>query len=533
MVDAGRISTALAMVIAGLLALSSAALAAPKASVVLYSDPEDYIGLGRPEFLSAPRDRIQVDGDSGYLRVGVLSKAGESYRLDFEAPDERTLTRGIYTRAHGSHPDPGRPSIEIGGEGRGCNQHAGEFEVKDVALDARGEISRLWVVFAHHCELRTPAVFGEVRIGQRIDRAPLVPAPAVVRWPDLDPGRRSTDVPVNVTARRRLTIRSATLAGDGRRAFAIVRDGCSGTRLGAGRSCTVTMRHAPDAAGTRVAALRLTDSAGRRRDVALEGFQHGGRTRLAVQSEPGGEVWPAGDWSYGWSDSIFHLAGDGASAGVVVNRTPDDGWRVNLQPREGEALAVGNYPDAQGGNPLSAAQPYMEVSGQLRDCREDPLGAFTIREITFHPDGGLRTLGADFEQRCEGQSGALRGTVEYRVDDPVARPPWLVPSRLPKPAPQAGACEERARDVDTNLLRGTARSERLRGWVLRDAIFGGSGDDRIWGREGADCLDGGPGDDRLDGGPGTDMLRCGPGADVARAGAGDSTRDCERVIRVK
>ena len=530
MVKAGPFSAALAVAMVGLLAIPGGAFGAPRGSVVLYSDPEDYVGLGTPEFLSAPRDRIQVNGDSGYLRVEVRSKAGESYNLEFEAPDDRTLTRGVYTRAHGSHPDPGRPSIEISGEGRGCNQHAGEFEVRDVALDARGEISRLWVVFAHHCEARVPAMFGEVRIGQKIDVAPLVPAPAVVRWPALDPGRSSTDVPVNLTARSRLTIRSATLVGEGRRAFAIVGDRCSGAKLGAGRACSVTVRHAPDAAGTRLASLRITDSAGRRRDVALQGFQHGGRTRLVVHSEPGGEVWPAAEWAYGWSDSIFRVGGGGAGARVLVNRTPHDGWRVELTPRRGEALTVGNYPDARG--PVASAEhPAMDVSGQNRNCRDHARGSFTIKEITLHPDGGLRTLGADFEQRCEGQSGALRGTVAYRVDDSTRRPPWLVPSALPKRAPQGGLCEQRGREVDTNLLRGTARSERVRGWVLADAIFGGAGGDEIWGREGDDCIDAGPGNDRIDGGPGADVLRCGPGTDVARAGRGDTTHDCERVIR--
>ena len=522
---AGLLPAALVAVLMGFLSLPGQANGAPKGSVVLYSDPEDYIGLGTPELLSAPRDRIEVDGDSGYLRVGIRSEAGQFYDFEFEAPDNRTLTRGTYPRAHSIHPDPGRPGIEIRGEHRGCNRIEGEFEVKDVALDARGEVSRLWVVFAHHCEGRLPAAFGEIRIGQKVDEAPLVPVPSVVRWPDLDPGRSSTDVPVTVTARRRLTVRSAKLAGSGRRAFAIVRDGCSGKKLRAGRSCSVTVRHAPGAAGTQAAALRLTDSAGRRRDVALQGFQHGGRTRLVVQSDPGGEVWPAGDWTYGWSDSLFNVGGNRGSGRAIVNRTPEDGWRIELAP-----LAPGDYTDARGPGP-AAGHPYMDVSGQGKSCRDQALGAFTIREATFHPDGELRTLGADFEQRCEGQPGALRGTVEYRVGDTVARPPWLVPSTLPKPAPQSGVCEEHGRKVDTPLVLGTARSERLRGWTLSDAVFGGSGDDAIWGREGDDCLDGGPGDDTLDGGPGRDVLRCGPGADVARAGTGDTTRDCERVIR--
>jgi hypothetical protein len=46
-------------------------------------------------------------------------------------------------------------------------------------------------------------------------------------------------------------------------------------------------------------------------------------------------------------------------------------------------------------------------------------------------------------------------------------------------------------------------------------------------------LSGGTGNDVIYGGPGPDKIGCGPGRDTAYVGRDDTTRDCERVIRVR
>jgi hypothetical protein len=75
----------------------------------------------------------------------------------------------------------------------------------------------------------------------------------------------------------------------------------------------------------------------------------------------------------------------------------------------------------------------------------------------------------------------------------------------------------------TNLLIGTAASERLRGTPRGDNITGGGGDDRIHGLAGKDCINGKGGDDILRGGRDVDSVDGGSGHDRVIGGAGRGT----------
>jgi Ca2+-binding RTX toxin-like protein len=66
-----------------------------------------------------------------------------------------------------------------------------------------------------------------------------------------------------------------------------------------------------------------------------------------------------------------------------------------------------------------------------------------------------------------------------------------------------------------------------------DAVSAGPGNDVVRGGAGNDTLSGGTGNDVIYGGPGLDKIGCGPGRDTAYVGRDDTTRDCERVIRVR
>jgi PKD domain/RTX calcium-binding nonapeptide repeat (4 copies) len=120
-----------------------------------------------------------------------------------------------------------------------------------------------------------------------------------------------------------------------------------------------------------------------------------------------------------------------------------------------------------------------------------------------------------------------------------------------------GLSAQVARDVEVGLRpgrcanrrRGTALSDRVKGFKAGDRIEGLGGDDRLSGGAGQDCLFGNGGDDRLSGGAGRDLLKggagndridlrgggrdrgdCGPGKrDRARADRRDRLRRCELV----
>jgi hypothetical protein len=212
-------------------------------------------------------------------------------------------------------------------------------------------------------------------------------------------------------------------------------------------------------------------------------------------------------------------------------------------------------------------------------------GRFTVNEATFNPNGTLRSFGADFEQHCEGEEPALRGTFEYRIGNTVPLAPWMAsdagysgevvslppdssptdtagtgetstdqsaaaprsePATSPESSPtQTSASSEplaapalsappvmrpvacgRLQTAQLTPLRGTAGVDRILGTSRAELIVSGAGDDNIAGRGGDDCIHAGSGNDSIDGGAGADWLDGGSGRDILRGGAGRDMLDC-------
>src|SRR4051794_39277467 len=151
-----------------LVALPAVAHAASVTSVVMYSDAGDYIGGGQHRLYTPASSSITVSGGpNGELDVNVSGGAsGDYFTLTFAAPPGQTLAPGVYVDAQRTpFRTAGHPGIDIYGSGRGCNEDAGRFEVKDIATGADGKVTRLWLVYEQHCEGGTAALFGEGRVG--------------------------------------------------------------------------------------------------------------------------------------------------------------------------------------------------------------------------------------------------------------------------------------------------------------------------------------------------------------------------------
>jgi hypothetical protein len=190
---------------------ASGARAASLDEVVMYSDSGDYIGGGQMRVYHPGNGRISVGGSTSYLTVSVSGGSlGDAYSMDFAAPPGHVLTPGVYDDAQRApFRESGRPGIDISGDGRGCNEDAGRFEVKAFDVSPAGVLQRLWIVYEQHCEGGTAALFGEVRLGVGGGSGPLATAPTIVRWPVRDQGSPGTVVPVSFGATRRPTRRSA------------------------------------------------------------------------------------------------------------------------------------------------------------------------------------------------------------------------------------------------------------------------------------------------------------------------------------
>src|SRR3954451_6243625 len=282
------------------LALPVFAHAAQVDEVVMFSDPGDYIGGGGVRLYTPPNSTISVSGSTAYLQVSVSGGTnGDSYWMEFAAPYGQSLAPGVYDRAQRApFHEAGRPGIDIGGDGRGCNTIAGRFEVKDLAVTSDGVLQRLWIVYEQHCEGGTSALFGEIRLGEPGPVGTGGVAPAIIRWPTSDVGKLATVVPATIVATGPMQLTGAALGGANPGDFGIRLDECTGKALVAGQSCQVWVRYQPTTAGTRLATLHVRDSAGADYPVDLQGFSYGGRTRVAWTSDAGDSIGQGKPWNY-------------------------------------------------------------------------------------------------------------------------------------------------------------------------------------------------------------------------------------------
>jgi RTX calcium-binding nonapeptide repeat (4 copies) len=480
-----------------------------------------------------------IDGDSREVRVYVIDPDDRDYSFWFAAPPPALLTTGVYDRAMRATPVRGRPGIYVSRPYASCNTYDGRFEIKDFALGPDGVPVRLWVVFEYRCDHYKPE-FGEIRYGMPSE-GPVVSVPSVLRWGAHVFG--TPRVPVAVTLRASAPTQLAQARIDGMHAgeFAIEDDACSGRTLATGESCVVHVRFVPQGPGARFALLDMGAV-----QTQLQGFSHGGLTRLEIEGATRRHVFtPADSW--------FEVTGNANSTGFYV-AGQGTGAVGRFEAPFTDPLAPGRYTGSRGNTTEPMPQPYPRSVVQWPECSGSG-GEFTITDVSQYPDGAARSLGVEFVQPCSPDNAIreLRGSFAYRVGDTTTPAPWMS-GGAPEPAGTGSGAQRLAsgwtpasqRCSGTPLL-GSPRSNRLRGTRGGDRIVARGGNDRILGGRGDDCLHGGAGRDRVDGGPGADLVRggpgrdvlvggpgrdrldCGAGRDLARVGPGDRTRGCERV----
>ena len=423
----GRLVGGLALALLAL-AFSGGAAAAPPppatvSHVTMFSDPGDYIGGGVPRFFVSGADSISVSGNASSVAVAVSGGPyGDSFTLTFAAPPGQTLHPGLYTGAQRtSFRQAGHPGIDISGSGRGCNEDGGRFDVKDLATDRRGNVTRLWLTYEQHCENGQPSLFGEVQLAA--PAGSLLAVPDQVWWPDTFLGGVGTAVPVVFLNKgtSTVTVSSTTLAGVGSDSFALSSNACTGATLPPGAGCRLYVRFVPGVAGPRVAALTLTTTSGVATNVQLDGAGTGGRTALTMTSDAGDYI--GAGLSYSYTPTSANLSASGGTEGVHGSVDAADGswWYLDFVPAAGDVLTAGSTYTATR-YPFNGSGPGMAVSGNGRGCNT-LTGSFTVNSISTALDGSLLSASIGFEQHCEGATPALHGTFEYRAPTGDVTPP--------------------------------------------------------------------------------------------------------------
>jgi hypothetical protein len=520
------------------------AAAATSDAVTMFSDG-DYIGGGEQRLYTPANASISVGGSTSYLTVTVSGGTrGDAYDLDFAAPPGQVLVPGVYDKAQRApFREAGRPGIDISGDGRGCNEVAGRFEVKAFSVSSAGTLEQLWIVYEHHCEGGGAALFGEVRLGVPGPSGAAASAPSVVRWPAVDLGGAGSAVPVTVVATSTVQIGPAAITGADAGAFSLRLDDCSGRTLEAGGTCEVWVRFTPSAPGTRQAALRIP-AGGAVHETVLQGFSYGGVTRVHMRSDPGDYIGQGQTWDYSAANARIGASGSRQGVGFGLDSADGDWWYATFVPGQGDILVPGATYSATR-SPFNGTGPGMSVDGEGRGCNELS-GTFKVTDLRFEADGTLRSVGIDFEQHCEHMTPALRGSWEYRKGDTTPLPPWMIaglgsygppvqiggslqpPARTPSGAPPASQPPAQSTPAppctagaaaELPLRRGSRRADRLRGTRRAERILAGPGADRISAGGGRDCVNAGAGTDRVRGGRGADLLFGAGGADVLLGGA--------------
>jgi hypothetical protein len=170
-----------------ILLLSAAALGvaadamAGTTSILLNSDPGDYIGQGQVLFF-AEGDGVftaRTNFDNGVSIAFNTPTFSHFWYLDFAAPNSQALTLGTYTNAtRFPFQDPSQPGLSVAGDGRGCNMLTGSFTVLEISYGTSGDVSAFRATFEQHCEGAAPALRGEVRFNATI--AVVLSAPSAV-----------------------------------------------------------------------------------------------------------------------------------------------------------------------------------------------------------------------------------------------------------------------------------------------------------------------------------------------------------------
>jgi len=424
---------ALFAVLVSLCFWAPAALAAPATgSVTVVGETGSYVTGGHAYRFDSDSGSVSLSS-AGYTNgpsVAAVEASGDgsTFWLSFAAPAGQTLQTGEYANAT-RYPfeTAGQPGIDVTGNG-GCNEEFGSFDVRDVHLDASGNVDRLWLVYEVRCESTGAAdVFGEVRLNEPATGSAAYSEPTTVQWPGIDLARPARVVPVRIFAGATdRTVASVALTGPGAPDFSMRLDQCTGQTLPAGTSCDVFPRYDPTAAGaSRDASLAVTMTDASVIDIPLAGFAYGGTTEMALQSDPGD--WIGGGMSSRYDESNADITASGSRESLSFSVAGDDGsdMTADFVAGHNDILVPGSTYVEASRYPFNNTGTGMDVSGNGHGCNTLS-GQFTITDLAFDPAGNLLDAGVTFVQHCEDGTPALRGIFEWRARTPAVLAPWNI-----------------------------------------------------------------------------------------------------------
>lgn len=142
---------------------------------LMISQSGDYIGQGQT-YVTTNQSDLTLSGSAAQIQLTAFG-----YYIYFSGPGGTNLAVGTYTNAARWPFNGGSPGLSIFGNGRGCNNVCGSFQILELHTDGSGNVDRFWVTFTHICECSMAPMTGELRYNSAL--APAVPASKTIRVP--------------------------------------------------------------------------------------------------------------------------------------------------------------------------------------------------------------------------------------------------------------------------------------------------------------------------------------------------------------
>ncbi len=272
----------------------------------------------------------------------------------------------------------------------------GELEVRDLAFDDAGTMTRFDAVFRLRGDLPSDAYFGQIRFGQ--DDPAVRFAGTHLHWPQtpVNGTRVWANEAVHNAGSTAVRLGHVALGGPQAGDWALADDKCSGTVLAAGSTCSVRVGFSPSHGGPRTAALTVPSN-GSTVTADLAGDAPLGITRLTVK----GRNWIALGKTRTDADGPYALWGQrtgDSSVAFSATATYVNGVDVNrleLAMPPGQSLRDGTFAVGDTGTGV----PTLNISRAYRDCN-GTRGTEKISGLTFKGRGMVDRAKVVFTVDC-------------------------------------------------------------------------------------------------------------------------------------
>jgi subtilisin family serine protease len=395
-----------------------------------HSNPGDYIGQGQQRglhvgtgFTVRPAPGT-IPGRNFHNGVSFsIEGGGDSWGLDFAAPQGAQLAAGSYENAVRFPFENGlSPGLSLSGEGRGCNQLTGRFDVLEVAYNANGTLQRFAADFVQHCEGGLPALFGQIRFNSAaaVYTDPVLPVPfAFVDNFDALP---NTLVPSNAVTISGISTAPIRVQGG---EYSINGGAFTSAPGTVANGQAVAVRVLTGSVGTAsFATVRIGAASATFQAIAGTG-QQGAVTGMHYHSQPGDFVGQGAQRSFvaatGFTLTPSRNFHNGVSFRIEGN---GEFWNLDFGGPGGAPLAAGSYENAVRFPFESGSTPGVSLTGGGRGCNSVK-GRFDVLEVAYGADGRVIRFAADFVQHCEGGAPGLFGQIRYNANTPMNTAPAL------------------------------------------------------------------------------------------------------------